>query len=384
MFPKLINFELFYLNGNHTQEELENKKFQLIAEEIKLTDSTEIVGLLLTDGFIYIKNNDFVKTMRKIGEYAEQNGIKKITLLTGMCEDSAEFLKDHAIDFEIEFFNFTHWMVAKGYEDRLTSPKWNSTADKFLFLGGVPSRLNRITLLSKLYDAGLLSKAEWSFFPPWTEKDAIWCRQALSHYSDSQYQEFLNFTNRAVDDKYDRAKNYSRLAGYELKKNNTYTETYLSDVGYINPAIFSNTCFSIVSEGNAYPPADNFKFLTEKIWRSVANHHPFILVGYREQLEFAKSLGLKTFEQYFSVPDYYKMDNEIERLECIVKNVQYFLSTFQNKANEINGDVEHNHQLFCKMFDESKHQISKYSVEDREHFFNHSGWSHLIRIPDVD
>lgn len=384
MFPKLINFELFYLNGNHTQEELENKKFQLIAEEIKLTDSTEIVGLLLTDGFIYIKNSDFVKTMRKISEYAEQNGIKKITLLTGMCEDSGDFLKNNGIDVNIEFFNFSHWMVAKGYEHNPASPKWNSTADKFLFLGGVPSRNNRITLLSKLYDAGLLSQAEWSFFPPWTTQDQEWCRKALSHYSDSQYQAFLNFASRTVDDKYNKAKDYSRLSGSELKKNNIYKETYLSNVGYVNPTIFSNTLFSIVSEGNAYPPADNFRFLTEKIWRSVANHHPFILVGYRDQIEFAKNLGLKTFEQYFLVPDYYKIDNDIERLDCIVKNVHYALSTFNSRAAEINTDVEHNYQLFCKIFDYSTRQIAKYSAEDVEQFFNHSGWSQLIRIPDVN
>jgi hypothetical protein len=111
---------------------------------------------------------------------------------------------------------------------------------------------------------------------------------------------------------------------------------------------------------------------------------PFILAGYQEQVEFAKSLGLKTFEQYFLVPDYYKIDNEFERLDCIVQNVQHFMSTFNNRAAEINTDVEHNHQLFCKIFDYSNRQIAKYSVEDREQFFNHRGWAHLIRIPDVN
>ena len=384
MYPKLINFELFYLNGEHTQEDLENKKLQLIFEEIKQSGATEIVGLLLTDGFIYTKNDNFLKSMRKIKEYASQHSIEKITLLTGMCEDSGNFLKNNGINFDIEFFNFTHWMVAKGYENRPASPKWNSTANKFLFLGGVPSRHNRITLLSKLYDAELLSRAEWSFFPPWTAQDQEWCRQALSHYTNEEYETFLNFSNRTIDDAYNNAKDYSRLSGLELKKNNTYNETYLSNVGYIDPNIFSNTVLSIVSEGNAYPPADNFRFLTEKIWRPIANRHPFILAGYQEQVEFAKSLGLKTFEQYFLVPDYYKIDNEFERLDCIVQNVQHFMSTFNNRAAEINTDVEHNHQLFCKIFDYSNRQIAKYSVEDREQFFNHRGWAHLIRIPDVN
>lgn len=384
MYPKLINFELFYLNGEHTREDLENKKLQLIFEEIEQSGATEIVGLLLTDGFIYTKNDNFLKSMRKIKEYASQHGIEKITLLTGMCEDSGNFLKNNGIIFDIEFFNFTHWMVAKGYEHNLAAPAWNTSADKFLFLGGVPSRHNRITLLSKLYDNALLDQAEWSFFSPWTKQDQEWCREALVHYTDSQYDTFLNFADRAVDDSYDKAKDYSRLSGTELKKNKIYNEPYLSNVGYINPKIFSNTMFSIVSEGNAYPPADNFHFLTEKIWRPIANRHPFILVGYREQVEFAKSLGLKTFEQYFLIPDYYKIENELDRLDCVVKNVQHFMSTFKNRINEILSDVEYNHRQFSKIFDQSKQQISKYSEEDREQFFNHSGWSHLIRIPDVN
>ena len=384
MHPSLINFELFYLNGDYDQLDLETKRFQLIKEEIDNSKSTEIVGLLLNDGLLYIKNQIFLETLRSIKKYIDQTTKQKLTLLVGMCAESSSYLENNDIDVGIEFLNFPHWMVAKGYEHRASSNIWNHSADKFLFLGGVPSRYNRIILLSKLYDAGLLDRAVWSFFPPWNENDRVWCRNALGHYTDDEYQIFLNFANKKIDDVYDRAKDYSRLSGKELKEKNIYQERYLKDVGYIDPAVFSGTLFSIVSEGNAYPPADNFYFLTEKIWRSVVNRHPFILAGYPEQVKYAKKIGLRTFEDYFLISDYYLIENEHERLDAIVENVRHFLSNYSHYISDIRNDVEYNYNVFWEIYNTSQQHIQRYSLDDQRKFFDHCGWAHLIRIPDVD
>jgi hypothetical protein len=384
MYPKLINFELFYLNGCYNQTQLEEKKLELILKDIDSVESDEIVGLLLTDGFLYANTPSFLKSIDKIIEYSKFKKIKKFTLLTSMCENFTPFLKDNAIDCKVEFFNFSHWMIAKGYEYSPSSNHWNYNSQKFLFLGGVPSRHNRITLLYKLYTAGLLSRAIWSFFPPWTDSDKQWCRSALSACNDTEYEEFINFCDRSIDTLYNEAKEYSKLTGVELIEKDIYNKEYLKNVGYINPIIFKETAISIISEGNAYAAAKDFRFLTEKTWRSVANHHPFILVGYREQVEYAKSLGLKTFEQYFAIPNYYKIVDEVERLEAAVINVKEFLSNYHKRIDDINKDVEHNYQLFVDIFNNSKDLISAYSPEDRKQFFDSSGWSQLIRIPDVE
>jgi len=383
MYPSLVNFELFYLNGYYDQKQLEEKKLELILKDIDAAESNEIVGLLLADGFLYAKNDYFLNNLKQIIEHCKLKNIKKLTLLTSMCENFESFLKNNNIDCEVEFFNFSHWMVAKGYEHSASCDSWNCDSQKFLFLGGVPSRHNRITLLYKLYNRGLLNSAVWSFFPPWTDSDKQWCRSALSMCNDIEYDTFIKFCDRSIDTLYHEAKDYSTSNGTELIEREIYNKDYLKNVGYINPDIFKDTLISIISEGNAYAPADDFRFLTEKIWRSVANNHPFILVGYREQVEYAKSLGLKTFEQYFVNPDYYKIENELERLDAVVHNVENFLIDYRQHLVSIQKDVEHNYRLFSEIFKNSKSMIEQYSPEDRTQFFDRSGWSQLIRIPDV-
>lgn len=382
MNKKCINFELFYVAGSDDRKVIENKKVELIEQEINLTTSDQIIGLLLNDGLLYSKDDWFLTSLEKIYNHALQKK-KKIKLLVGMCADSASYLKSHGIDIEVEFFNFSHWMVAKSYEARVSAKRWNNASNRFLFLGGVPSRNNRIVLLSKLHEAGLLSHCDWSFFPPWTDDDKKWCRNSLSHYSDLQYNNFIDFVDRRIDDVYWKSKEYSKLNGSELKQRNIYETQYLNDVGYIDPGIYEKTLFSLVSEGNAFPPADNFSFLTEKIWRSVANKHPFILVGYPEQYLYAKRIGLKTFENFFDFPNFYLIDDELERLDKIVHNTKNFLKDYSMFVSDIQKDVDHNYKLFNEIYKKSKKQVSEYSAEDQKTFFDHTGWAHLIRIPDV-
>jgi hypothetical protein len=85
MYPKLINFELFYLNGCYNQTQLEEKKLQLILKDIDSAKSDEIVGLLLADGFLYANSPSFLKSINTIIEYCKFKRIKKLTLLTSMC-----------------------------------------------------------------------------------------------------------------------------------------------------------------------------------------------------------------------------------------------------------------------------------------------------------
>ncbi len=106
--------------------------------------------------------------------------LKNLYLIAGICEQYQQELNKRNLGYQILFWDYSVGCVWESYKDRLDQVlPWNSSAGRFLFLTGVPSRPNRIGLLSKFYDKKLLSKGSWSFFPPWTDEDKTWCREHL-------------------------------------------------------------------------------------------------------------------------------------------------------------------------------------------------------------
>ena len=386
---KIINFELLCLNKNdYTEQDLSNETLTRILDQLRSTDGHDtLIGLLLLDGFTYKNNDLFLANMRIIQEEAKKLGYIKIILIAGMCEDFNHVLKAHGIDVEIWFFDFWQNIIYESYKDRLGSLKpWNTSSEQFLFLGGVPSRTNRIVLLSKFYDAGIINDHVWSFFPPWVNNDKEWCRQALPNYSDKQYEQFLKDCTNSVDNMYNEAKDYSKLQGTQLFNSEIYTHPWIQDPSYIDPTVFNNTMFSVVSEGNAYPPANDFKFLTEKTWRAVINCHPFIIAGYTEQTEYARQRGLRTFNQYFAITDYDTISDEHARLDAVVTNTKYFLENFKDNAKSIQDDIDHNYNLFFKVTDAHKNMFNtlknEYQVSEQEivKWFNNKSFVPLTGI----
>jgi hypothetical protein len=384
MAAKIINFELLYLNKkDYSFDELMRVTKQKILNEIKEAIASEhdtIIGLLLLDGFLYKNNNESLGFLYDIENRAKELGIKKLILIPGMC--------DLKFDIETMYFDYTHRVVFNGYKDKTLSA-WHHSAERFLFLGGQPARPNRIGLLKKFYDLSLLDSAEWSFFPPWEENDKRDCRNLLSDVPDEEYELFLKRCARSIDKKYDNAKNYAKVKGQDLLKESLDQSEWLKDPAYIDSKIYNSTSFSVISEGNAWPPATDFRFLTEKFWRAVANKHPFIFSGYIEQYQYIKELGLKTFEEYLPIPDYGFIENEEDRLNAVVKNTEGFLKNYKNFVDQIQKDVDHNYDIFIKISESQKTFIDSlkrdYGVSDKDldFWFNQKGFSHLIEVADA-
>jgi hypothetical protein len=266
---------------------------------------------------------------------------------------------------------------------------WNPDADKFLFLGGVPSRPNRIGLMSKYYDADLLNRGVWSFFPPWTEDDQLWCREYLDYYNDEQYNAFLNYCDRAVDEKYAVSKDYSRVSGKEMADRDLLDSPWLNDCGWIDPEVYRNTSVSIISEGSCYPPAVDFEFLTEKIWRAVINNHPFIVADHPDRFTFMKTVGLKTFEEYLAVQNYAILPNEIDRLNTVVSNTQYFLDNVSKYKEQITKDIEHNKNVMFGILNKNNelvdwlHTHLSVTTDSIDKWLMTKDFKTYIRIPKI-
>jgi hypothetical protein len=110
---------------------------------------------------------------------------------------------------------------------------------------------------------------------------------------------------------------------------------------YFNPDWYDSTAFSIVAETTI--SSKDPLFLTEKTFKPIAFHHPFIIFGQSGILKQLKSIGFETFENIFD--ESYDHEHEVNnRLKNIVNQINnyshkhYDLVTIQK--------LKHNKELF--------------------------------------
>ncbi len=348
-----MNFEFFRLDADQSYE-----KITADIDTAQNQGYKSIIGLLLADGFLY-KNNDTWNTVHnKIVDYANSKGMT-VKLLSGMSHKNK-------VSCETIPFNFYLHTVWNTYKEKQLGT-YDTATGKFLFLGGVPDRPNRIGLLYRLYKQGLLENADWSFFPPWTEEQKTNC---LRYFSSSEdYYEFVNFAERKIDNLYDSSKTYGTGSV-------PIGTAWTNDSAWIDPTVFHKTSLSLISEGHPGDNNSNSEFATEKIYRVFVQGHPFLLAANPAIFNHLKELGFRTFENYFPIEDYATVYPEETRLEKLIENLKYFL----NREIDFREDVEYNRQHFFKLALENAKILDTLDADQKEidFYFDRKGFGHLL------
>jgi hypothetical protein len=358
MRAALVRFELWFLNEeNYEFDYLQEINFHIVMNQIKAHKEKynidTIVGEMWADGWTYKHTEEWYRFLYRIEKASKKLGIKYFYLCVGQCHGYQKELDKRNLNFNIIDYFWPVQEILNGYrrKNKLNDiHPWNSNTEKFFVLGGVSARPKRIGLLSKFYDSEMLNNADWSFFPPWTDEDKKWCRDYLNHYTDEQYEKFLIYCTKELDDHYKQIYHYSKMAGTDLVKENTFEQPWWSLVGYLDNQIFNNTSLSIINDG----PGNDKKFLTEKLWLAIFNQHPFILVDSPERFQYCKDLGLKMFDDYVKIKDYGYIDDDKKQIDAAIENTQYFLDNIKNNKNSIQEDIEHNKQMFQRCNDSNK------------------------------
>ena len=203
--------------------------------------------------------------------------------------------------------------------------RWPKHTDKFLFLTGKLSRHNRIRLLYKLIEAGLKDKCNWSLPSESNNLELLGTHLLLPELSSSEFNNFLETFSYTLD------------------------KTLVTDhdsIGY-SASIYAQTCFSLVSETSFN--STTFPFVTEKIYKSILNKHPFILAGDTNSLYYLNTLGFVTYERFLPISNYDTIDNTENRLDALVTNTKYFISNIKNNSDEIEEMVVHNAENLKKL-----------------------------------
>lgn len=86
----------------------------------------------------------------------------------------------------------------------------------------------------------------------------------------------------------------------------------------LNEDIMLNTWLTVVSEAS-FSDSDNQCFISEKTFKPIACHHPFIIYGNKHSLDNLKKLGYKTFSPFIN--EEYDRLSTWDRLDAIIKEL---------------------------------------------------------------
>lgn len=226
------------------------------------------------------------------------------------------------LDFELNLFKTSS-----------LNQNWNPDCKRFLFLTGKPNRSNRIRLLYKFYKSGLLDQCTWSFFIDQNLKQQ--CRKFMLDLDDNEYDSFLSKVAHNPD-------------GVDILWGSGGSCHY---DGYpFNKELYSNCSFRVISETQMMEAP----IISEKTWVTIANRLPFILSGYRNNLELLQRQGFRTFERYLKITYYDDIDDEEQRLNSVVENTEFWLANIEKNRDEIQEDIDYNYHLLSQKILETR------------------------------
>jgi hypothetical protein len=375
---KVINIEWLFVNQD---------QYDLIMNDVSNAakeNYNTIIFIALLDGFMSWDTSYWLPLIEKIDVASKKLGIQEIIFISGaggQCQGLKH--KSYFYDLCMNTVKNAYLGLDKQIKD------YTLDLDKFMFLTGRPARPNRIGLMSKLYEANLLDKGIWSFFPPWNNTDNEWCRNYLKKYNNTQYKNFLKDCEKSldIDNEYNTCKTF--LGVYEGDNwHKIADQKYFQNPTFIDFAHYDNVKISIISEGPVYWEwsADKY-YLTDKAYREILMKKPILIAGYVEQYKQLQRLGFKTFSEYLLIKDYGFLENEDDRLDAIVKNVEHFLNQGDKHFNEIKKDVDFNSQLLYRYFKKQDNFLlylkKEYNVsnDDIDFFFKQKGLKKLIQKP---
>jgi hypothetical protein len=221
---------------------------------------------------------------------------------------------------------------------------------KFLCLNGA-FRASRIKIVSELFRNGLDKDGYISLIGNYGE--------GLPIKSNLQ-PELDNDTIKYFIDKI-----VSRLPMViDLEKDVELVEPYIGS-SYVHE-MYTTSYFNILTE-TSYNYENsiigNNIFPTEKTYRTIFGMQPFIVVTNPGFLKFLKSMGFKTFPEFFD-ESYDEIENPWERMNAIVKEIKKIcslsLEELHDRYYNIFDKLEHNRNRLIEIVDDRKMNYGNY------------------------
>lgn len=309
-----IDLEWMHYTGSHP-------RFEQSLEEIQKLPSGDTVFLTMI--FEYPPAAIWAPTLSRWLSRAKKYGPSLVLIIDPWYLESVENLD---VDIVVPFNRYLASMCFRTLdaEESLVAGSWSPDNEKFLFLTGKPNKPNRIRLLYKLHQAGLLDHCVWSLFVPELFLDQ--CYDLLPEIYSQEVRQFVGLHSRNPDS-IDPMINGRTL--------------HYSGIPF-STDLYQNSSFQLISESTWALRPDIYT--SEKTWLSMLNRRPFIMAAAPGTLRYLRNMGFCTFERYLPVPDYDDIIDSEARLSAIVENVRYWINHIADHEANIRDDVEYNYQ----------------------------------------
>jgi len=352
---------------------MSDKTYTLLFFENKFSEVSDKDFIETYKSIVEVPNQDIVITLiREVWDWSSFNDwIKSIQASLSRYNHTVYFIVNstfnysevddslHKYIFSIDFF-LSDAVFRYRYDQTLKiNAKWNSDNSQVLFLSGKPDYYNRYQPVLYLSQQGRLHDFVYSYHGT-----------KISDLRDINmfYPNQLNIVNTL--------KKLSNILDIEFQRNH-YS-------GYpFDPNLYKNTVLSLIPEGvldyhtsglidikdlpYSYSPL-NAPFITEKTYRAILNHHPFIILGEMNSLKYLESIGFKTFREYLKYPDYNEVELLQDRILYGIENSLYFLDTYKKYQSDIERDTKHNFENLIKIANSQWNSISLFN--DRKLFLD--------------
>lgn len=280
----------------------------------------------------YVSPEKLQLLKQAVDQAAPPNPVIWVVLIGNYVPGSLDGADVRLINLDLVEFYVYH---QAGFQD--CNLHWNSHTNRFLFLSGKAHHANRLRLLYKYQQQGLLDRCIWSLYS--NPQIARWGRHLLPELDDQEYQLFLDDHVRTVE-------------GIPILEHNGYID--LMPMPWDN-SMYHDTSFRVIPETQS----DGGCGTTEKAFFCMLNHHPYMMIGHPGSLKFLQQQGYRTFTQYLPRSNYDDIEDTEQRLDAVVENTQYWLENIHRHQDEIQQDIEHNAALVWQHLDASLKAIDQ-------------------------
>jgi hypothetical protein len=161
----------------------------------------------------------------------------------------------------------------------------------------------------------------------------------LKQWTVDNIEESVEYSWPREESLYETARDIVKRMPILLDGHNTHTDDHLIPIDYIADSYFSIIPECTFSVGNTGPSCDLYSLLvSEKTYKALYYMHPFILIGLPGLLKYLKSMGFKTFPEFFD-ESYDEIFDDRERFDFCVNEVEKLCKKDPDEIHELYQSV---------------------------------------------
>ena len=297
----------------------------------------------------YIRKEDFVNFHRGL----EHSGIPKNQIILSINSFNAKEVYESWFTPEerrLEVRNLPYLMTHMSYtyasrpDTRISIEEFKESQSTFrknhFIFPNRRSRPHRTAILHKMATDGLLDKGDWSFLTEMT--------------ADHGYFE----STQVFDINKDIINDLHKIIPHSLdcEPNNSYLDT--SGWGNLNGEMHKDSYLYIASETYTH---GEYKSLTEKVFKPLANFQPFIFIAFPGALAELQKLRFKTFSPF--IDESYDSEQDYKtRMQMIAAEINRIVSMSKEEIHNWYWSMQdiliHNHQKLLEIYKTSPESLN--------------------------